>query len=62
MEKKLVRVREGRMMAGICAGVGRYLGMDTTIVRVIVVLLSLFTGIVFGLIAYFVLCFVIPEE
>ncbi len=62
MEKKLTRPKEGRMMGGICVGLGRYLGIDPTIIRVIVVLIALCTVIIPCLIAYLVICFVIPEE
>ena len=41
-EKRLTRMEEGRMIAGVCAGLGRYLGIDATIVRIIFVLLALF--------------------
>jgi len=31
----LVRDRKGRMVAGVCAGVAQYFGLDVTLVRVI---------------------------
>ncbi len=60
MEKKLYRSRTDRKLCGVCAGLGQYLGMDPTIMRLIVVLLTLFVG--GGLIAYLVCALVIPEE
>lgn len=33
--KILVRTRQGRMIAGVCAGVADYFGVDVTLVRVL---------------------------
>ena len=60
MEKKLYRSRNDKKVAGVCAGLAKYLGMDVTVVRLIMVLLTLFVG--GGLIAYIVCALVIPEE
>ena len=58
--RRLVRPREGRMIAGVCAGVADYLGVDVTIVRLVAVL-----GAVFGfgsvIVAYVVAWALIPE-
>ena len=59
--KKLTRPRNGRMLGGVCAGIGEYLGIDPTVVRIICVLLSIGT-IGLALLVYLVLCFVIPES
>ena len=59
--KKLTRPRTGRMLGGVCAGIGGYLGIDPTVLRIICVLLSIGT-IGLALLAYLVLCFVIPES
>ena len=59
--KKLNRPRNGRMLGGVCAGIGEYLGIDPTVVRIICVLLSIGT-IGLALLVYLVLCFVIPES
>ncbi len=60
--KKLTRPRQGRKMAGVCAGLANYLGLDPTVVRVIYAILSLCTAIVTGLIVYLILMLVIPED
>ena len=59
-EKRLMRVEEGRMIAGVCAGLGRYLGLDPTIVRIIFVLLALFA--MGGVLLYLILWLVMPME
>ena len=39
----LVRPRKGRIVAGICAGIAGYSGLDVTLVLVIVTVVSVFT-------------------
>lgn len=60
MEKKLYRSRTDKKICGVCAGLAKYLNMDVTIMRLLVVLLTLFVGR--GLIAYIVCALVMPEE
>jgi phage shock protein C len=61
-QKRLYRSRTNRVIAGICGGVGEYLKMDPTIIRLIWVLIVLFTGIFPGVIIYLIAMVVIPEE
>ena len=60
-DKKLERPRAGRMLAGVCAAIAGYFGLDVTLVRVGYVLLTLFTAFS-GVIDYFILVIVIPQE
>ena len=50
------------MVSGVCGGLGVYLGIDPTLLRVVVALLTFFTAIAPGVIVYIILAFVIPEE
>ena len=59
--KRLRRPRQGRMLAGVCAAFANYFGLDPTVVRVAYVLLTIFT-IFSGVLVYFILMLVIPEE
>ncbi|HEX6771651.1 MAG TPA: PspC domain-containing protein [Acidobacteriaceae bacterium] len=59
-QRRLVRPRVGRMIAGVCQGCAVTYGWDPTLVRVIFVLLACFSGV--GLIIYVVLWVVAPEE
>ena len=47
------------MWAGVCSGLGAYFGVDAVWVRVLFVLLTIFTGGVWILI-YFAMCFIVP--
>ena len=57
--KRLVRSTSNRIIGGVCGGVADYLNMDVTLVRILTVLISLFTGV--PVILYIIALFVIPE-
>jgi phage shock protein C len=57
---RLVRPRAGRMLAGVCQGLANAYAWDVVWVRVITVLLAVFTGA--GLLAYIIFWIVMPEE
>jgi phage shock protein C len=59
--KVLVRSRKGRMVAGVCAGIADYFGLDVTLVRVIVTVVSVITGGT-GALAYLAAWMIIPDE
>ena len=59
--KILVRSRKGRMVAGICAGIADYSGLDVTLVRVMVAVVSVITGGT-GVLAYLAAWMIIPDE
>ncbi|HUA30958.1 MAG TPA: PspC domain-containing protein [Streptosporangiaceae bacterium] len=59
--KTLVRTRDGRIVAGVCSGLGRYFGVDANVIRVIFAVITVFTG-GFGALAYLAAWVVIPEE
>ena len=58
--KRLERKRDGRWVAGVCAGLGDYLGVDATVIRVIITVLVLFGGL--GPLAYVIAWVLMPEE
>ncbi len=57
----LVRPKDGRIIAGVCAGVADYLGVDVNIVRLVLAVLTIFTAGT-GVLAYAVAWALIPEE
>ncbi len=59
--KRLMRSRANRMMCGVCGGIGEYLNIDPTLVRLIWALCSL-GSVGLGVIVYFVAAVVIPED
>ena len=56
----LRRPFEDRMLAGVAAGLGRYFGVDTTIVRIVFVVLTLVGGA--GIPLYLAGLLLIPDE
>lgn len=60
MQTKLYRSRTDVMVAGVCGGLGRYLGIDATLVRLFFVLLALGSGV--GVLLYLVLWLIVPRE
>lgn len=59
MNSRLMRSRSDRMIGGVAAGIARYLNTDTTIVRLVLVLLALSGP---GFLVYPLLWAVMPEE
>lgn len=60
VSKKLYRSGKNRILFGVCGGLAEYFEIDPVIVRVIFVMLALFSGI--GFIAYLILMIVVPLE
>lgn len=58
--KKLYRSQTDRVFAGICGGLGEYFTIDPVLLRIIWLLVVIFTGVVPGLIAYIIAAFIIP--
>lgn len=61
-EKKLVRIGEGRIIAGVCTGLGAYFGVDPVLVRVIFVALTLLGFVISGVLLYAILWAIMPME
>ncbi|WP_299230843.1 PspC domain-containing protein [uncultured Bacteroides sp.] len=61
MENKKLTRSDDRMIAGVCAGLAEYFGLDTTLVRVGYALLTVFTAFS-GVIIYIILMIVMPER
>ena len=59
--RKMERLRKERMLAGVCAAIANYFGWDPTLVRIVYALLTVFTAFS-GIIIYFILLLIIPEE
>jgi len=60
--KRLMRPRANRKIAGVCAGLAEYFDLDVTLVRVLWLVITFFTGIIFGTVGYIVAWIVMPEE
>lgn len=60
-EKRLYRSRSNVMLAGVCAGLADYFGLDPSLVRLGYVLLTVCTAFS-GVLVYIIAALVIPQE
>ncbi|HEY5639034.1 MAG TPA: PspC domain-containing protein [Dehalococcoidia bacterium] len=60
--KRLYRSVDERKLAGVCAGIGDYLDLDPTVVRVAYLLGTIITGFFPGILIYFILALIMPEQ
>jgi phage shock protein C len=58
MDRKLYRSRTDSRIAGVCGGLGEFLGLDPTVVRLVFVLLALLGG--HGILIYLIMWLVMP--
>jgi phage shock protein PspC (stress-responsive transcriptional regulator) len=59
-EKSLHRSNNGKMIAGVCSGLGEYLGVDANIIRLLLAVFTLLGGT--GILIYIAAWLLIPEE
>lgn len=58
--RRLVRPRRGRLVGGVCSGLGDHFGVDPILVRIAFVALAIFSGV--GLALYLAFLLLVPEE
>jgi phage shock protein PspC (stress-responsive transcriptional regulator) len=58
--KRLLRIRQGRIVAGVCAGLGAYFRVDVNLVRLAFGVLTVFYGL--GILLYLIAWLILPEE
>lgn len=59
MEKKLYRSRSNRKICGVCGGIGEYINIDPTVIRLLWIFLGFFWV---GIVAYILAVIVVPEN
>jgi phage shock protein C len=60
--KRLVRKEKDKKITGLCAGIAEYLDVDVTVVRRIVVVLTLTTWLIPMVLAYLIASSITPKE
>ncbi|WP_214318136.1 PspC domain-containing protein [Nonomuraea sediminis] len=58
--KQLRRTHNGRILAGVCSGIGEYIGVDANLVRIALAIATLFGGVGVGV--YAIGWLLMPEE
>ncbi|MDZ7363023.1 MAG: PspC domain-containing protein [candidate division KSB1 bacterium] len=61
-EKRLLRAVDERMIGGVCAGLAKYFNIDPSFIRIGFVLMTISSGMIFGIVTYIVMMIVVPEE
>ncbi len=59
LSKKLHKIQEDKVLFGVCGGIAEYLDTDSTIVRIIFILIALGYGS--GILIYLILAIVMPS-
>ncbi len=59
---ELTRSTSDRMVAGVCGGLARWLGWDVTAVRILYVMLSIYSAVFPGTIVYIILALLMPTD
>lgn len=62
MNKARLTRSNNRVIAGVCAGLAEWLGWDIALVRLLYLLISIFSAGFPGVLAYVILWIVMPEE
>lgn len=60
MSKRLYRIEQGKMLAGVCGGIAEYFDVDPSLVRLAWVLFCTVGGS--GVLAYIVAAIIIPKK
>ena len=60
--KRLYRSDTNKVFAGICGGLGEYFDIDAVLLRLIWLLVVVFTGVFPGVIAYIIAIFIVPRR
>jgi phage shock protein C len=58
----LYRSKTNKVIAGVCAGIADSLGWDATLVRILYVVVSIFSAAFPGILVYIILWIVMPEK
>ncbi|MEC8339527.1 MAG: PspC domain-containing protein [Nanoarchaeota archaeon] len=62
MAKKLTKNMSDKKISGVCSGIAKYFNVDATLVRIVTILVIIFTALIPGLIAYALAAWIMPEK
>ena len=60
--KRLYKSDSDKKISGVCGGIAEYYEVDPTLVRVGYVILTLVTAVIPGIVAYFIVAFIMPKK
>jgi phage shock protein C len=60
--KRLYKSGENKMLTGLLGGLGEYFAVDATILRLLFILVTIFTGVFPGIFIYLLAVLVVPRK
>ena len=60
--RRMYRSRTDTKIAGVCGGIAEYLNADPVVVRLVAVVVTFFTGVVPGVLAYLAAWIIVPQK
>ena len=60
--KKLYKNKDNKIICGVICGIGEYFNIDPVILRVVWIIITIFTGFFPAVIAYLLFCLVVPQK
>ena len=62
MNKKLYRSMADKKLCGVCGGIAEYFDLDPTLIRLLWVVMTLFTAAFPGVLAYIICAIIVPQQ
>lgn len=62
MKKRLFKDKSTGIISGVCSGIAQYFDTDASIVRILYIVLSIFSAAFPGIIVYIILAIILPEK
>lgn len=60
--KRLYLSNTDKKLTGLCGGIAEYFDVDSSIIRLAWIIMTVLTGIMPGVIAYFVAAIIVPSD
>ena len=60
--KKLYRSIADKKLCGVCGGIAEYFDLDPTVIRLLWVVMTLFTAAFPGVLAYIICALIVPQQ
>lgn len=60
--KRLYLSSEDKKLSGVCGGIANYINVDSTVIRLAWIIVTILTGVLPGIIGYIIAAIVIPSE
>lgn len=60
--KRLYLSAEDKKLSGVCGGIAEFIGVDSTVIRLAWIIITVLTGVLPGIIGYIIAAIVIPSQ